>query len=46
MGKMSSPITSRLANPLKGGKKNRQLEKFHEKQLGAAGVRPPKNPLK
>jgi len=45
MGKMKSPITNIIGNPLKG-KSSSQLKSQHDKTLAISGLKPPKSPLK
>ncbi len=44
MGKMSSPITSRIGNPLKKSDKGK-LKRQHTETLAKTGLKPPKSPL-
>lgn len=43
---MSSPVTSKVSNPLKNGEKVKKLKKQHTETLAKTGLRPPKSPLR
>lgn len=42
----NAPKHKGLTNPMKNGEKVKRLKEHHTKQLGAAGVKPPRSPLK